>query len=583
MKTQIIFLCLCFIVFFCACKKGQDDIQKINCASELMEEHPDSALTLLNSIKLGDLSRESDRAKYGLLKTQARHKNDILLNSEEDSIIEFCVAYYFSKSELPMLMKSLFYEGVHFYHSSYFSQAIASSLEARKISISLNDKYWQAKCAELISNIFTASFDNDDALTFANEATKCYALAGRRDNYLFSLSDIAVILSNSEKYSEALAQLDTIHILATSEYPNPYLFVNEFRLRFSIHTYLNNVHLRQIALDSLAKYEDLLEKDTHFYSHLSQLKLAEGNVSDAIEYQREAENHIKTEGDKASALYSLFLINKEQGNYNSAFENIDSVLKLQGNELTHAFHNQALGAHRDYLNKQYRIQRLHSENLLSIIFITILLTIVIVFCGIVFYRQRMKIKKMERDKDLIEICFLLQEIENLDKKNNVLSQTLSSQNTLVENLKQKIVLIRSKAKETEERSEDLYRDKWGLFNIVCHELFEKGSSPDARPSILNIIEEEITKFKSKKNLQRIENEVNLNMSGIADTLRSECTFLKEEDIVFIILNYAGFSPRAICIFTDIKIKYYYNKKTRLTTRIVKSDAPHKELLISKLR
>ena len=49
-----------------------------------------------------------------------------------------------------------------------------------------------------------------------------------------------------------------------------------------------------------------------------------------------------------------------------------------------------------------------------------------------------------------------------------------------------------------------------------------------------------------------------------------------------LLEAAGFSPRAICIFTDIKVKNFYNKRSRLKEKILASDAPDKEWFVSKM-
>ena len=52
------------------------------------------------------------------------------------------------------------------------------------------------------------------------------------------------------------------------------------------------------------------------------------------------------------------------------------------------------------------------------------------------------------------------------------------------------------------------------------------------------------------------------MNNIVEKLREQCPMLKPDDIVFIMLVYAGFSPRAVCLFTGIKLKYFYTKCLR---------------------
>ena len=50
-----------------------------------MEEYPDSALHILESIETQQLSAQADRAYYALLLTQARDKNYIV--QTDDSLI----------------------------------------------------------------------------------------------------------------------------------------------------------------------------------------------------------------------------------------------------------------------------------------------------------------------------------------------------------------------------------------------------------------------------------------------------------------------------------------------------------------
>lgn len=52
------------------------------------------------------------------------------------------------------------------------------------------------------------------------------------------------------------------------------------------------------------------------------------------------------------------------------------------------------------------------------------------------------------------------------------------------------------------------------------------------------------------------------------------------DLKFLTYIYAGFSPRAVCVFMDIKIKTFYNRRNLLKERILASDAPDREYFVS---
>ena len=73
------------------------------------------------------------------------------------------------------------------------------------------------------------------------------------------------------------------------------------------------------------------------------------------------------------------------------------------------------------------------------------------------------------------------------------------------------------------------------------------------------------------------------MGGIITDLKTQCPFLKEADVNFLALLFAGFSVRAVCMFTGIKYPHFYVKKSRLIKRIEASDAPDKSLFLQKLK
>ena len=46
--------------------------------------------------------------------------------------------------------------------------------------------------------------------------------------------------------------------------------------------------------------------------------------------------------------------------------------------------------------------------------------------------------------------------------------------------------------------------------------------------------------------------------------------------------YAGFSAKAVCLMMDLKLKNFYNRRTRLKDKILASDAQNKEWFASKM-
>lgn len=128
----------------------------------------------------------------------------------------------------------------------------------------------------------------------------------------------------------------------------------------------------------------------------------------------------------------------------------------------------------------------------------------------------------------------------------------------------------------------LYSSRLDTLNMLCNEYFEKSQSENVKLSLYNEVEKHILALRDSKSITELESIVNRYMNNILVKIREQLPELNRKDLIFLTYLYAGFSPRAVCIFTDIKIKNYYNRRSRLKDRILKSNAPDKEIFASKI-
>ena len=182
------------------------------------------------------------------------------------------------------------------------------------------------------------------------------------------------------------------------------------------------------------------------------------------------------------------------------------------------------------------------------IVITILFCLIIA-CIIIFYRKR-------RKKDIEERLYIMHQFESNERAHT----------------------------ELREKVETLYAERWNVFNRLCNEYFDKkdSESDTVRLSIYKEVERQINDMRSTKSLAELEKLVDSYNNNLIQRLRTQIPTLTKNDITFLIYLYSGFSPRAICLFTDIKIKYFYNRKTRLKDKILESGAEDREEFASKM-
>lgn len=136
--------------------------------------------------------------------------------------------------------------------------------------------------------------------------------------------------------------------------------------------------------------------------------------------------------------------------------------------------------------------------------------------------------------------------------------------------------------ELQKKVATLYGSRLDTLNMLCNEYFEKNDSPQMRASLYNEVEKQILKLRDNKSVETLQEIVNTYLDNILVKVTEQLPELNKADIKFLTYLYAGYSPRAVCIFTDIKIKNFYNRRLRLRDRILASDAPDKELFVSKM-
>lgn len=152
----------------------------------------------------------------------------------------------------------------------------------------------------------------------------------------------------------------------------------------------------------------------------------------------------------------------------------------------------------------------------------------------------------------------------------------------MEEMSMLIVDRNAKNLELEQKVEKLYGTRLDTLNMLCNEYFEKNDSETVRLSLYNEVEKQILALRDPKSVAELETIVNLYLDNILIKIKEQLPCLNVADIKFLTYLYAGFSPRAVCIFTDIKIKNFYNRRSRLKERILESESPLKEWFVSKM-
>ena len=127
----------------CAVLSCVDDsavVEELDWAEAVMEEHPDSALALLDTLDRSRLRTRGAKARHALLYSQALDKNYIELTT--DSVISPAVKYYKKHGSPDYRLKAQYYLGCIFNNAGDRERAMEHYVEAEKYVDRATD--WQA-------------------------------------------------------------------------------------------------------------------------------------------------------------------------------------------------------------------------------------------------------------------------------------------------------------------------------------------------------------------------------------------------------------------------------------------------------
>lgn len=581
---QLIYLIIIFIgCFFVGCTS--ENGRQLRDADAIMEENPDRAMTLLKEIDRHSLNG-NDLPYYALLYTQAQVKTDIPLDS--DSLVSIAYKKYGADSRGDRGIRSNFYTGEVFFNQKKYRESMKYYLSAYENSKRQDNIYWQAKSAERMADLLFFAYDYDEAIIYSQEAAELFKRVGRQLNHRYTLAQLARIYLNNGYYGEAYALLDSLKTLCLKESPLDSSFLNYIKLPL-VNAIINTGKINDICLDSI----------NFFSEEMSDLEIIEAAIlqseaynaidrsKDVINILNNIKGLAQLPEDKVHILYAQYVNSKAHGDNSTAISLVDSMLYYQNKVAEDIIKQSVTGAQRDF----YSEMSLHNENK-SHILKWVVFGSSFVFILLIVFVITVSLYKSKAQKNKLEAAF-----EALLSLKNASEQVSREKETLEQLVKKigsenDIIIDKMHDLECEKNQqeidhaiivENLFKEKWLTLDTLCDQYFGLNNSELKAKDLVSNIEKELKKIVSKKGLAEIVEAVDIYMGGIVTNLRKQCLFLKESDINFIALLYAGFSVRAVCMFTGIKYQHFYVKKSRLLKRIQASDASDKYKFLEKIK
>ena len=597
-RTLYQFLLLLLLLTGCNDPKSVTDA--LHRAEALMDEDPDSAWAVLNTLSPDKMGQSRTRAHYALLYTQAQDKT--YRDETNDSLISIAVDYYRDTDDARRKFLSYYYKGrVHFNAKDYLT-ATSCYMEAEQLADAVGDDYLTGLLYAELGRIYRLYYDYPKSLEAHQKAAECYERAGkiRHRNYMwYNQSNVCRDLNNYKESNRFLQK-----VLASSRQER-----DSALMRLSLGTLvmqkIENNEMENV--DSLyQELQHLVDKDfgsSSFMVALARMHLLKGDSSQAesclIKGWERTTNQVDSIGlYMGSAEFYSF---QKQGE--KAYRELLKGIELQNQEARQALQQPVLTVQRDYLLERldfeaYKLRMEKHLRILYILFFVLLLMVVTLFLSRQLKKEKEKARKtidelnremLQRDKESrYKIESLLTELEDKDKASSASILSLRSelqkqeedyhryiqeaeelQHGLQERLSQKTVL-----------GAEVFKNWFASMSKLLLILLQKGKEETKNKKL----RKEITLWQEKyyegnKAYREVERLVNLYNDDAMLHFREEMQWTDEADYRRTCYFFAGFSIRLIAILMDETEDSVYQKRHRLRKSLEVSDLLHKDLYL----
>lgn len=543
--------CLLFALGVLCCLvscRGQQALRAhLATVSTLIEEHPDSALHLLERIPARRFRSARLRAERGLLYTIALDKNYI--DSDNDSLIG-PASHYLLRHRTTDSVRHLvhYYRGRVSQNGRNYTIAAVDYLEALRLLDTLKSPYRAGLIFSRLGEMYREQYNFENALGYFRRAYAAYERANELSAVSYAMASVGDILSSLRKHNEA------------ELWYNRSLAIDSIRGSDNTATItLSNLLTLYYEKGDFDKFQECSRRlelvDGYKYTAVNHLLLA--NAAMGENDLRKAKLHLHAtdtmdlSGNEALYYLMQFKFASAERDYEKANYYQYCCINSNDSLLRNTFSTSIATAEKQFYAEQsafveYRLRvRKIAEAVAS-------LSIFLLVSGCVFY-FRYRIRRKEQ-----EIFDYMVAVDQLQEQYSRLQQT---------------VVVK-------EQGEDAYKtilaERFSTLDELCRSFFERDTPHQQQAQLFREVKGRLQALADDPQMAaELDRVINARFENLMVRLVEQMPRLSADDVHFLRLFYAGFSAQVISLVFHDTVQNIYARKYRIKKRIHNSEAPDK--------
>jgi tetratricopeptide (TPR) repeat protein len=514
-----------------------------------IQERPDSALTLLDTIDRVSLTTARSKAYHALLYAMALDKN--FIDVSDDSIAQVAVDYYSKHGPQKYHARSLYYLGLAYYYQEDYNKAIVEFTKAEEVARECDSLYLAFIKVDQ-ADVYAHTYNAIEELKCLRQALEINSKVSTKFYCDVVKLNIIKSLYNQYQDNEEAEQL-------LNQLLNDKTLDDKIRARAElIYAYIIVTVNENPDLSKAVKIYDNVFAGS--FSHYITIKnyWAWAYSLNALGRKDEAQEIIDLliSEPSGTSSYWQYMIAKSDGNLESALSYLEDYLKYNDTEVSDALKQSLALSQRDYYQSQSELSEYRANNARLTSFIIILVS---VFSAVLVYLlMRVYVKRQEDKKE--KYLLYITEI------NRQLEQSKSEDYPA---LKKKYF--------------SLYKAKFETIGALYEQYIRSKDMVNGESTVYRKVASLVDDFTlGYSDREKFEAMLDEDLDNIMTNLHTEMPVLKKKDTAIFSLFAIGFDVTIISHLLNTSMNTIYIRKSRIKHQIEESNPQHKEQFLEVL-
>lgn len=391
-------VCAAAVVLLSCSKTDLETERTLADVASFIEERPDSALTILDTMDSFSLTTSALKARHSLLLAMARDKNYI--DDTTDSIIAPAVSWYRRHGSADEKLLMNYYRGRIAMNAGDYETAMRWFADGSRFSEKARNKVWAGRLCNAKFQVYQHLFDSASAIDAALRSADYYAAAGELSRYYDAINNVACV------YEQLLDTANALHYLGI-------LRDNWDELDESQHScyYAGMLSISSDKKPVLEQYLcDVDDEQVIYWVIVAKSYFEIGNYEQASRALKMAEKYVGTQGLDYKWVNAL--VREVTGEYRSAAKSYREFIGANGNNNIDIFESDT-----KFVEERIATNRTINHQLYIILIIVLSLMVSFLF-GILLWVRHSSLKKIHKMSEKAHKA----ETELLEKENRRLEE-----------------------------------------------------------------------------------------------------------------------------------------------------------------